>query len=222
MDDKKRKQIFAGLVIIGISSLIAGGIIPFFINTTNLGSFATLSVEDPSDINDCHATIFSIGYGQQCLVTLSNTLETDPSNSITVDLIFISYEDYVYYTGLGTDPDSLSGSSYLRFQYTEIRYPESPTINRITHLDNLAEGHTYNIEFTGDGDSNYIYSRPGTYVLVVWSDNLGSALSALVGLSVNVEGIGDLINTICSWIGWISLAAAAIFALAYFITKRKR
>jgi hypothetical protein len=219
MDDKKRKQIFAGLVIIGISSLIAGGILPLFINTTNLGTVAILDTQNPSIVDDCHATIFSIGYGQNCYVSFSNTLEGNPLNAITVDLVFIRYEDYLYYLDAGTNPDSVST---ILFTQIILRYPQDALITHPSKLNDIVEGITYNLEFAGDGSGSILYSRPGTYVLLVWAESLGTAPSALLGLSVNVEGIGDIINTICAWIGWIALAAAAILALAYFISKRKR
>ena len=224
IDNKlKLKMVTIGIAIVGIACLVFVPIGPRYFEEYLLVDYQplTLHTNSATNVNQSFATSFTLKQGYKCNVVILNIYDYNGSEDIEVDLRFVPLGTYLNAFENAVDPDTLTS---LYFMEIENKYPDNPTRDADNVVDggSIDENEVYLYEFMGNGDTNDIWSLPGQYVVIIWVTNSGTGNTGSFGVSISVDGQGDLLRTIFSWLGGILLFIAVLLGVAYFILNRRR
>ena len=212
------------IAIIGFTSLISTLFVPRYFNDyTLVNAQPTVLHENSADyVNQSLVYVITLKQGYKCDVFIANTYDNNDSETIDVFIAFVSLGNYLDAIENPTAPSGLGNLKYFA-QNTHI-YPGTATTSWVTAVSGgVDEGEYYTLEFMGGGDSNRIWSIPGQYAVVIWLTNAGgSGTSGSFGIIILVDGQGDMLNTLFTWIGLILLLIAGILAVAYIIILKRR
>ena len=222
-NETKLKISSISIAIIGIACLVFVPIGPRYFEEFLLVDYQPLTLHTDSAINtnQSFATAFALKQGYKCDVVISNIYDINGSQDIEVDLRFVPLGTYLDAYENTIDPDTLTSLYFMEIEY---KYPENPSRDaRNTVTDGFVdENEVYFFEFMGGGDANDIWSLPGQYAVIIWVTNSGSLNYGSFGVRISVDGQGDLLRTVFSWIGGILLLIAVLLGIAYILLKRRR
>ena len=225
--DKETKLKIASIciAIVGIASLIFTQVGTQYFEEFSLvdAQPLVLHTDSASNVNQSFATVITLKQGYKCDLVISNIYDYNGSEDIEVDLRFVPLGVYLDAYENAANPNSLTSLYFIEIKY---KYPDNPSRDATNVVGEasgfIEENEVFTYEFMGNGDTNDIWSLPGQYAVIIWVTNSGSGNTGSFGVKISVDGQGDLLRTIFSWIGGILLLVAAILAVAYIILNRRR
>jgi hypothetical protein len=206
------------IVIIGIVLLVAAPILGFILDKLLLFSAAPVTIQEDSDsdIQDAFAFPVSLAKNQKLVVEFSVYYADIQA---TVKILGKGAYDAAY--AINQDPDLVSG---LSFVYSEFTYGISPqsSADDATSLSITDDGYWY-IEFAGSVySSDYVISRPGDYVVVVYGTNTGAPTDVYFNITIKADGPGNFLQNLFLAVGIIILACYALYFSYGYLNKLRR
>ncbi len=219
MDSKKVFKIF---LILAILLIIAGPLLGYFLNKVTVES---RDAGNPLIIQESSTTTIRDAYHKD--VTLSRNQRI----IIEFSVYYPDVSAYLIIIGKGTydqeyTADNPPPGSGLTFLYSEFTYGQPAAYSALpaTVVTITNDGYWY-IEFAGGYSGvggNYLISRPGDYVVVVYGNNTGPGTQVTFNLIIKMDGPGDFLQELFLTIGIILLACCAIFYAYSYLNKLRR
>jgi len=217
----KTKKGLKIITIIGIILVILGPILGFALNKVGIVSRGP---GDPVIIQESSTTSIRDAFPQLITLTKNQKMVIEFSvyyPNVSASIIILGKGTYDQQYALDNAPPG-SGLTFIYSQFTWGQYvPSSASPANVLSISN--EGFWY-IEFAGGVSGNYLISRPGNYVVVVYGLNTGppAATNVTFEINVKVDGPGGFLNTLFLTIGIILLAGAAILFSYSYLNKLRR
>lgn len=178
----------------------------------------TIKESSDSDINDAHATHFTLGYNQKVTINFNGIYPNVTSTLIIVTKLDydtacdanaapggVSTRDFIYNTGY---PGS-GGSTYGSNDFRTISYATVSTQDWV-------------IEFMGDVVGSRLESVPGDYVIVVYGTTVSSDSDDVkFNLTVKIDSIGEDLEYWVSIAGWVLLGLGVLALLSAYLKNRR-
>ena len=122
----------------------------------------------------------------------------------------------------GTNPNSLSGED---FTYSQFAFGQSPSsLTGSTTSRSISENGYWYCEFAGDTSGDYLISRPGDYVVLVYGSNSQAPTwtNVTFNLKLRIDGPGEFLGGLFITIGVSALVATMLLATFSYMKKTRR
>ena len=205
------------LVIIGVILLIAGPVLGLLTDKLTLFSVAPVPIQDDSSsgIQKSFAFPTSLAKNQKLVIEFSVYYA---NISATLKIIGKGTYDAAY--AANSSPTGISG---LNFVYSEFTWGQSPSSSTVaTSSRTINEDGFWYIEFAGTTSGDYIVSRPGDYVVIVYGTNSGPSTQVLFNITIKVDGPGEFLQNLFIAVGIIILVCYALFFSYGYLNELRR
>ena len=177
-----------------------------------------ISTDSNSNIQKAFAYPFTISNDQKLSIEFSvNT------RNVSATLKIFARPAYDTYNSVNTtDPGSQTGES---FTYSEFGYGQNPaSLTGSTTSRSISESGYWYCEFAGDTSGDYLVSRPGSYVLVVYGYNSQAPTwtNVTFNIKLRIDGPGQFLGGLFITIGVSALVATMILAALSYLKKTRR
>ncbi len=219
MDSKKLLKLF---LILAVILIIAGPLLGFFLDKVTIES---REASNPLIIQESSTTTIRDAYHKDITLSRNQMIIIEFSvyyPDVSADLIILGKGTYDQEFAADNPPPG----SGLTFLYSEFTYGQPATYSSspATVVTISNDGYWY-IEFAGGYSGvggDYLISRPGNYVVVVYGNNVGPGTEVTFNLTVKVDGPGDFLEELFLTIGILLLACCAIFYAYSYLNKLRR
>lgn len=211
---EKRSKI---IVIIGVVLLIAAPILGFLVDKITLFSLTPVPIQEDSSngIQKSFAFPTSLAKNQKMVIEFSVYYA---NVSATLKILGKGTYDSAYATN--SSPTGISG---LNFVYSEFTYGQSPSSSTVAaNSRTINEDGFWYVEFAGTTSGDYIVSRPGDYVVIVYGTNSGSSNQVLFNINIKVDGPGEFFQNLFLAVGIIILVCYVLFFSYGYLNKLRR
>jgi hypothetical protein len=208
------------IVIVGILLIIAAPILGFFLDKLILYSAAPVNppIQETSntDIADAYNYPVTLARNQKLVIEFSIYY---PNISATVKILGLgAYEAAV---ATNANPNGITGESFVYSEFTWGQNPSSSTVS--TNSRSITEDGYWYIEFAGTTSGDYLVSRPGDYVVVVYGTNSGSSSTDVIfNITIKADGPGEFLQYLLLAIGIIILVIFALYFSYSYLNKLRR
>jgi len=211
---EKRAKI---VVILGVILLIAAPILGFLVDKFILFSAAPVPIQEDSTsgIQKSFAFPTSIAKNQKLVIEFSVYYA---NISATLKIIGKGTYDAAYATN--ASPTGISG---LNFVYSEFTWGQSPSSSTVsTNSRTINEDGYWYIEFAGSTSGDYLISRPGDYVVLVYGTNSGSSTQVFFNITIKADGPGEFLQNLFLAVGIIILVCYVLYFSYGYLNKLRR
>jgi hypothetical protein len=213
---EKRAKI---VLIIGVILIIAAPILGFFLDKLILYSAAPVTppTQETSntDIADAYNFPVSLAKNQKLVIEFSIYY---PDVSATLKILGKgAYEAAV---AINANPNGITGENFIYSEFTWGQSPSSSTAS--TSSRSITEDGYWYIEFAGTTSGDYLVSRPGDYVVVVYGTNGGSSTEVAFNITIKTDGPGEFLQYLLLAMGIIILVVFALYFSYSYLNKLRR
>ncbi|MBD3353540.1 MAG: hypothetical protein GF364_18800 [Candidatus Lokiarchaeota archaeon] len=202
--DRKTQLI---ILLVGVGLAIAGPLFGLILERRTLVNKDEIIIDQDSQVSfeDVYSLPFTLKKNGKAIIEFSVYYE-----NVTANLKIFGqgkFDGEVSQNGTN-DPQTENGQYFMVTTRDWTWGPFGTTMRLATcALDDY-----YYIEFMGDGDNtNRIWSEPGDYVVVVYGANsFVNSTTVKFNLKVTIDGVGPILNTIFSIVGWGMMVAIGI------------
>jgi len=215
--EKKMEKRVKIIVILGLILLVAAPILGFFLDKLLLFSAGPIPIDENSntDIQDAFAFPVSIEKNQKLVIEFSVYYA---NISATVKIVGKGAYDAAYATN--ANPNGLTGESFV---YCEFTWGQSPSTSTVASSSrSITEDGYWYIEFAGTTSGDYVVSRPGDYVVIVYGTNSGSSTQVLFNITIKADGPGEFLQNLFLAIGIVILACYVLYFSYSYLNKLRR
>ena len=185
---EKRAKI---VLLIGIILIIAAPILGFFLDKLILYSAAPVTppIQETSDTDIANAYNFPVSLAKnQKLVVEFSIYYPDVSATLKI----LGKGAYEAAVATNANPNGITGENFVYSEFTWGQSPSSSTVS--TNSRNINEDGYWYIEFAGTTSGDYLVSRPGDYVVVVYGTNSGSSTDVTFNITIKTDGPGEFLQ----------------------------
>lgn len=213
---EKRAKI---VLLIGIILIIAAPILGFFLDKLILYSAAPVTppIQETSDTDIANAYNFPVSLAKnQKLVVEFSIYYPDVSATLKI----LGKGAYEAAVATNANPNGITGENFVYSEFTWGQSPSSSTVS--TNSRNINEDGYWYIEFAGTTSGDYLVSRPGDYVVVVYGTNSGSSTDVTFNITIKTDGPGEFLQYLLLAIGIIILVVFALYFSYSYLNKLRR
>lgn len=207
------------VVLIGIILIIAAPILGFFLDKLILYNAApvTPSIQETSDTDIADAYNFPVNLAKNQKLVIEFSIYY-PDVSATLKILGKGAYDAAVATN--ANPNGITGESFVYSEFTWGQSPSSSTSSTNSRTIN-EDGYWY-VEFAGTTSGDYLVSRPGDYVVVVYGTNSGSSTDVTFNITIKTDGPGEFLQYLFLAIGIIILVVFALYFSYSYLNKLRR
>jgi ABC-type molybdate transport system substrate-binding protein len=214
VDWDKVNKISTSMLIIGIICVaVAGPVMTYGLSTWPVVPQGTQTIQETSmsNITYAYAYRFTIMNDEQISAKVSCTFV---NNTVTVKILTASVYERAMKGLPDWNPGTPTGLDFMRSQPTIGTNPASTSVTSYTTT--TTNSYAF-IDFVGTSGR----ISPGSYVLIVYGDNSGTATDTNVkfDLQITQEIFGRMWGRIVNMVGWCLIIVFGVLAMVLYIKK---